>query len=90
MHVHTKGQKHRRTTDVLFPDVELTWARIYHQRQVKDKTSQKPKTSQKMLDTRQLTQNEEHQESYREQIKQETESREYVAAQQMEKAQGHN
>ena len=49
-----------------------------------------PKASQKMLDTRQLTQNEEHQESYREQIKQETESREYVAAQQMEKAQGHN
>ena len=82
MHVHTKGQKHRRTTDVLLPDVELTWARIYHQMM--------PKASQKMLDTRQLTQNEEHQERYREQIKQETESREYVAAQQMEKAQGHN
>ena len=48
-----------------------------------------PKTSQKMLDTRQLTQNEEK-ERYREQIKPETESREYVAAQQMEKAQGHN
>ena len=81
MHVHTKGQKHRRTTDVLLPDVELTWVRIYHQRM--------PKTSQKMLDTRQLTQNEEK-ERYREQIKPETESREYVAAQQMEKAQGHN
>ena len=81
MHVHTKGQKHRRTTDVLLPDVELTWARIYHQRM--------PKTSQKMLDTRQLTQNEEK-ERYREQIKPETESREYVAAQQMEKAQGYN
>ena len=54
--------------------IELTWARIYHQRM--------PNTSQKRFDTRQLTQNEENQERYREQIKQETESSAYVAAQQ--------
>ena len=38
--------------------IELTWARIYHQRM--------PNTSQKRFDTRQLTQNEENQERYRE------------------------
>ena len=38
-------------------------------------------TSQKRFDTRQLTQNEENQERYREQIKQETESSAYVAVQ---------
>ena len=38
--------------------IELTWARIYHQRM--------PNTSQKKFDTRQLTQNEENQERYRE------------------------
>ena len=53
--------------------IELTWARIYHQRM--------PNTSQKKFDTRQLTQNEENQERYREQIKQETESSAYVVAQ---------
>ena len=53
--------------------IELTWARIYHQRM--------PNTSQKKFDTRQLTQNEENQERYREQIKQETESSAYVAVQ---------
>ena len=44
-----------------------------------------PNTSQKKFDTRQLTQNEENQERYSEQIKQETESTEYVAAQQENK-----
>ena len=39
-----------------------------------------PSTSQNRFDTRQLTQNEENQGRYREQIKQETESSEYVAA----------
>ena len=53
--------------------IELTWARIYHQRM--------PNKSQKRFDTRQLTQNEENQERYREQIKQETESSAYVAVQ---------
>ena len=42
-------------------------------------------TSQKRFDTRQLTQNEENQERYREQIKQETDSSAYVAAQQENK-----
>ena len=42
-------------------------------------------TSQKRLNTRQLIQNEESQESYREQIKEETESSTYVAAQQENK-----
>ena len=53
--------------------IELTWARIYHQRM--------PNKIQKRFDTRQLTQNEENQERYREQIKQETESSAYVAVQ---------
>ena len=53
--------------------IELTWARIYHQRM--------PNTSQKRFDTKQLTQNEENQERYREQIKQEPESSKNVAAQ---------
>ena len=53
--------------------IELTWARIYHERV--------HNTSQKRFDTRQLTQNEEKQERYN-QIKQEIESSEYVAAQQ--------
>ena len=44
-----------------------------------------PNTSQKRFDTRQLTQNEENQERYREQIEQETESSAYVAAQQENK-----
>ena len=52
--------------------IELTWARIYLQRM--------PNTSQKRFKARQVTQNEENQERYREQIKQETESSEYVAA----------
>ena len=64
---------HRRA----FARIELTWARIYHQRI--------PNTSQKRFDTRELTQNEENQERYREQIKHETESGEYVAAQQENK-----
>ena len=42
-------------------------------------------TSQKRLNTRQLIQNEESQESYREQIKEETENSTYVAAQQENK-----
>ena len=46
--------------------IELTWARIYHQKM--------PNTSQKRFDIRQFKQNEENQERYREQIKQETES----------------
>ena len=46
--------------------IELTWAKIYHQRM--------PNTSQKGFDIRQFKQNEENQERYREQIKQETES----------------
>ena len=54
--------------------IELTWARIYHQKM--------PNTSQKRFDTIQLTQNEENQEIYGEQIKQETETSKYVAAQQ--------
>ena len=54
--------------------IELTWARIYLQRM--------PNTSQKRFKARQVTQNEENQERYREQIKQETESSKYVAAQQ--------
>ena len=41
-----------------------------------------PNTSQKRFNTIQLTQNEENQERYGEQIKQETETSEYVAAQQ--------
>ena len=41
-----------------------------------------PNTSQKRFHTRQLTQNEENQKRYKEQIKQETESSEYAAAQQ--------
>ena len=53
--------------------IELTWARIYHQRM--------PNTSQKTFDTGQLAQNKENQEKYREQIKQDIESKEYVAAQ---------
>ena len=44
---------------------ELTWASFYHQGM--------PNTSQKRFDTRQLTQNEENQERYREEIKKETE-----------------
>ena len=44
-----------------------------------------PNTSQKRFDTRQLEQNEENQERYREQIKQETDSSAYVAAQQENK-----
>ena len=54
--------------------IKLTWARIYHQRM--------PNTRQKSFDTRQLTQNEVNQERCREQIKQETDSSEYVTAQQ--------
>ena len=54
--------------------IGLTWARIYHQKM--------PNTSQKRFDTIQLTQNEENQEIYGEQIKQETETSKYVAAQQ--------
>ena len=50
--------------------IELTWARIYHKKM--------SNTSLKRFDTRQLTQNEENQARYREQIKQETASREYV------------
>ena len=42
-------------------------------------------TSQKRFDTRQLTQNEENQEIYREPIKKEAESSEYIAAQQQDK-----
>ena len=42
-------------------------------------------TSQKKFNTRQLIQNEESQERYREQIKEETESSAYVAAQQENK-----
>ena len=53
--------------------IELTWARIYHQTM--------PNTSQKRFDTGQLAQNKENQEKYREQIKQDIESKEYVAAQ---------
>ena len=56
---------------------ELTWASFYHQGM--------PNTSQKRFDTRQLTQNEENQERYREEIKKETESSTYVAAQQENK-----
>ena len=44
-----------------------------------------PNTSQKRFNTRQLTQNEENHERYREQIKQETESSKYVATQQESK-----
>ena len=44
-----------------------------------------PNTSQKKFDTRQLTQNEENQERYRKQIKQESESSTYVAAQEENK-----
>ena len=44
-----------------------------------------PNNSQKRFDTRQLTQNEENQERDTEQIKQETESSAYVAAQQEKK-----
>ena len=40
-----------------------------------------PNTSQKRFDTGQLAQNKENQEKYREQIKQDIESKEYVAAQ---------
>ena len=58
---------------LVVPRLELTWTKIYHQRI--------PNTSQKRFDTRQLTQNEENQERYREQIKQETESSAYVVAQ---------
>ena len=54
--------------------IELTWVRTYHQRM--------PNTIQKRFNARQLTQNEKSQERYREQIKQETESSAYVAAQQ--------
>ena len=50
---------------------------MYHQRI--------PNTSQKRFDTRQLTQNEENQESYRDKIKQEAESSTYVAAHQENK-----
>ena len=57
--------------------IELTWAKIYHQRM--------PNTIQKRFDTRQLTQNEENQESYRDQIKQEAKSSSYVAAHQENK-----
>ena len=53
--------------------IELTWARINHQRMTN--------ASQKRLNTRQLMQNEESLERYREQTKQETESSAYVAAQ---------
>ena len=53
--------------------IELTWARIYHQNM--------PNTSQKRFDTRQLSRNEENQEKYRQKIKQDIESKEYVAAQ---------
>ena len=42
-------------------------------------------TSQKKFNTRQLIQNEESQERYREQMKEETESSAYVAAQQENK-----
>ena len=42
-------------------------------------------TSQKKFNTRQLIQNEESEERYREQIKEETESSAYVAAQQENK-----
>ena len=59
---------------LLVAKIELTWARIHHKRM--------PNTSQNRFDTRQLTQNEENQVRYREQIKQETASREYVAEQQ--------
>ena len=41
---------------IVVPRLELTWAKIYHQRI--------PNTSQKRFDTRQLTQNEENQERY--------------------------
>ena len=58
---------------IVVPRLELTWAKIYHQRI--------PNTSQKKFDTRQLTQNEENQERYGEQIKQEIESSAYAAAQ---------
>ena len=44
-----------------------------------------PNTIQKRFDTRQLTQNEENQESYRDQIKQEAKSSSYVAAHQENK-----
>ena len=57
--------------------IKLTWERIYHQRV--------PNTIQKRLYTRQFTQNEDSQKSYREQIKQETESSGYIAAQQENK-----
>ena len=40
-----------------------------------------PNTSQKRFDTRQLARNEENQEKYRQKIKQDIESKEYVAAQ---------
>ena len=48
-----------------------------------------PNTSQKRFSTRQLTQNEENHERYREQIKQETESSKYVATQQENKWEKH-
>ena len=54
--------------------IELTCANIYHQRM--------PNASQKRFNTRQLTQNEENQERYRDQINQEAESSTYVAAHQ--------
>ena len=57
--------------------IKLTWERIYHQRV--------PNTIQKRLDTRQLTQNEDNQKSYREQIKQETVRSGYIAVQQENK-----
>ena len=41
--------------------IEVTWARIYHQRM--------SNINQKRFDTRQLTQNEDNQERYREEIK---------------------
>ena len=62
---------------IVIARIELTWARIYHQRM--------PNTSQSRLDTRGLTQNEENQERYRGHIKHETESSACIAAQQENK-----
>ena len=57
--------------------IELKWTRIYHQRM--------PNTSQKRFDIRQLIQNEENQERYRQRVKQETESSACIAAEQENK-----
>ena len=53
--------------------IEVMWVRVYHQRM--------PNISQENFYRRQLTQNEKNRERYRYQIKKETESTEYVAAQ---------